>query len=59
VSADGDSTILRNCGPTMDPNGCVPIGLAGLLPGIADDLGAQPYDGQFIGMVVEAVAIVP
>jgi hypothetical protein len=59
VSADGDCTILRNCGPTMDPNGCVPIGIAGLLPGIADDLGAQPYDGQFIGMVVEAVAIVP
>jgi hypothetical protein len=59
VSADGDCTILRNCGDNMNPNSCVSITVGNLLPGIADDLGGQPYDGQFIGMVVEAVAIVP
>ena len=59
VSADGDCTILKNCGRNTNQNGCIAVTVANLSPGIADDLVVQPFNGQFIGMVVEAVSIVP
>jgi hypothetical protein len=59
VSADSNCSVLRNCGATMSTMECNPVSVANLEPRIADDIGMQPVAGQFIGMVVESVAIVP
>jgi hypothetical protein len=59
VSADSNCSVLKNCGTTMSTVECNPVSVANLAPGIADDIGMQPVAGQFIGMVVESVSVVP
>jgi hypothetical protein len=57
VSADSDCSALRNCGTTSSTGACVPATVANLDPKIGDDV-MQPVAGQFIGMVIEAIAVV-
>jgi hypothetical protein len=55
VSADSDCAVLRNCGTPASSTDCSPVTVMNLLPGIADDIPTQPYNGQFVGMVVDSV----
>jgi hypothetical protein len=57
VSADADCSVLRNCGLGTSSS-CAPVTVPNLDPAIARTAGGQPIDGQFIGMVVESIAIV-
>ena len=56
--ADPNCLTIKNC---SDPetNTCTPHNFADLDGLIADDIGAQPYNGQFLGFLVQSVTHAP
>ncbi len=57
-SADPNNSAIANCGIAAD-NVCAgtEVSLTDLDPEIADDIGAQPYNGQFLGFIVKDVKV--
>ena len=55
VAADPNTSATRNCAAPDSPTECLPVTLSGLDPLIVDDIGVQPYSGQFIGLRVLGV----
>lgn len=59
VAADSNCGISRNCADSGPEYECRPLSAANLEPKLAQQIGKQqPYDGQFLGIVVTDIAIV-
>src|SRR5690606_40817597 len=54
-SADPNNSAIANCGTQAD-NQCTEASISNLDPLIADDV-TQPYNGQFIGFLVQDVQL--
>jgi hypothetical protein len=55
VSADPNTSAIKNCAEPDVGNVCNPVTLQNLDPMIASDIGNQPYNGQFMGIRVTGV----
>lgn len=58
VATDPSCLMIKNC---ADPETsvCTPHSFANLSSQIADDVGTQPYNGQFLGLRVQQVTRAP
>ncbi|HEX6766474.1 MAG TPA: hypothetical protein VF103_13370 [Polyangiaceae bacterium] len=54
MHADSDCTILRNCGSPTSSTECNPVTVPNLVRGGI----SQPYDGQFVLLVVDSVTLI-
>jgi hypothetical protein len=59
VSADPNNSAIKNCQDPDVGSVCNPHTLTNLDPLIADDVGTGAYNGQFVGITVESVAVAP
>ena len=56
--ADPNCSMIKNCAELSAPM-CLAQVVEDLPPSIEDDIAPQPYDGQFAGLVVLDVELVP
>ena len=58
IASDPNCLSTKNCADPVAAD-CNPHSFGGLSPEIADAIGSQPYDAQFVGFVVQSVTIEP
>lgn len=62
VSADPNNSAIKNCAEPDDGSNCTgsnTVTVANLDPLTAADIGAQPYNGQFVGVTVVKTTLKP
>lgn len=59
VSADPNCSAIKNCAEPDVGGVCNAVTINGLDPLIASAIKSQPYNGQFVGVLVEGVTVAP
>jgi hypothetical protein len=57
VSADPNCSAIKNCEEPDVGTVCNPVTINGVDPLISADIGSQPYNGQFVGVLVQGVTV--
>ena len=57
VSADPNCSAIKNCAEPDVGTVCNPVTISGVDPLISADIGSQPYNGQFVGVLVKGVSV--
>jgi hypothetical protein len=59
VSADPNCSAIKNCEEPDVGTVCNPVTIQNVDAQILDDVGNQPFNGQFIGVLVQGVTVAP
>jgi hypothetical protein len=57
VVADPNCSAIKNCADPDVSSTCTPLELDSVDPLVAADIGTQPYNGQFVGLLVQSVRL--